>query len=37
MVEMDVDDSRKYGLMRENEGASKWKIINSKFKLIITP
>jgi len=29
MVEMDVNDSRKYGLMRENEGASKWKIINS--------
>ena len=27
---MDVDDSRKYGLMRKNEGVSKWKIINSK-------
>jgi len=37
MVETDVDDSRKYGLMKENEGASNWKINNSKFKLIITP
>ena len=37
MVEMDVDDSRKYGLMKDNEGASKWKINSSKFKLIITP
>jgi len=37
MVEMGVDDSRKYGLMRENEGASKWKITNSRIKLIITP